>query len=216
VLSITSDAIRSSGLVAPRPSDFQSVNLHVRHARFTARVVQVRGAETTLAVSRGLPGAARPLPAEAEMSFEHDSQIVMLSGTLLGADDVSARFRIDDGIAPRELRRFARLAVSLPVAVTPLSDDGREAGPTEELRTVDISAGGVLLDRQGMAGAVRVEIDLPGGYGAMTAIGRVVRNVADGSGVSFEGLDAETLDLVDRFVLAVRHQLAHRFAQAGG
>src|SRR3954453_21459882 len=67
VLSITSDAIRSSGLVAPRPSDFQSVNLHVRHARFTARVVQVRGAETTLAVSRGLPAAARPLPAEAEM-----------------------------------------------------------------------------------------------------------------------------------------------------
>jgi hypothetical protein len=106
--------------------------------------------------------------------------------------------------------------VSLPVAVTPLTDDGREAGPTEELRTVDISAGGVLLDRQGMAGAVRVEIDLPGGYGAMAATGRVVRNVADGSGVSFEGLDAETLDLVDRFVLAVRHQLAHRFAQAGG
>jgi hypothetical protein len=35
--------------------------------------------------------------------------------------------------------------------------------------------------------------------------------------VSFEGLDAETLDLVDRFVIAVRHQLAQRFAaQAGG
>jgi hypothetical protein len=216
VLSITSGGIRSSGVVAPRPADFQSVNLHVRHARFTARVVQVRGAETTLAVPRGLPAAARPLPAEAEMSFEHDRQIVMLSGTLLGGDDISARFRIDDGIAPRELRRFARLAVSLPVAVTPLTDDGREAGPAEEMHTVDISAGGVLLDRQGMAGAVRVELDLPGGYGAIKASGRIVRNVADGSGVSFEGLDTETLDLVDRFVLGVRHQLAQRFAQAGG
>jgi len=192
------------------------VNLHVRHARFSARVVQVRGAETRLAFPRGLPAAARPLPAEAEMSFEHDRQIVMLSGTLLGGDDISARFRIDDGIAPRELRRFARLAVSLPVAVTPLTDDGREAGPTEEMRTVDISAGGLMLDRRGMSGAVRVELDLPGGYGAVAASGRVVRNVADGSGVSFEGLETETLDLLDRFVLGVRHQLAQRFAQAGG
>jgi PilZ domain len=215
VLSITSGAIRSSGLVAPRPADFQSVNLHVRHARFTARVVQVRGAETTLAVPRGLPAAARPLPAEAEMTFEQDRHIVMLSGTLLGGDDVSARFRIDDGIAPRELRRFVRLAVSLPVTVTPLTDDGREAGPAEEMRTVDLSAGGVLLDRQGMSGAVRVALELPGGHGAIAAAGRVVRNVADGSGVSFEGLDPDTLALLDRFVLGVRHQLAQRFAQSG-
>jgi hypothetical protein len=216
VLSITSEAIRSSGLVAPRPADFQSVNLHVRHARFTARVVQVRGAETTLAVPRGLPAAARPLPAEAEMSFEHDRQIVMLSGTLLGGDDISARFRIDDGIAPRELRRFARLTVNLSVAVTPLTDDGREAGPTEEMRTVDISAGGLRLDRLGMAGGVRVALELPGGYGAVTATGRVVRNVVDGSGVRFDGLDTETLERLDRFVLGVRHQLAQRLAQTGG
>jgi PilZ domain len=203
-------------VVAPRPADFQSVNLHVRHARFTARVVQVRGAETTLAVPRGLPAAARPLPAEAEMSFEHDRQIVMLSGTLLGGDDISARFRIDDGIAPRELRRFARLAVNLPVAVTPLTDDGREAGPTEEMRTVDISAGGVMLDRQGMSGMVRVALELPGGFGELTASGRVVRNVPAGSGVSFEGLDEATVERLDGFVLGVRHQLAQRFARAGG
>ena len=192
------------------------MNLHVRNARFSARVVHVQGTETTLAVPRGVPAAARPLPAEAEMSFEHDRQIVMLSGTLLGGDDVSARFRIDDAIAPRELRRFVRLNCTLPILVTPLTDDGRESGPSEEMRTVDISAGGLLLDRRGMAGAVRVELDLPGGYGAVTASGRVVRNVADGSGVSFEGLDTETLDLLDRFVLGVRHQLAQRFAQAGG
>jgi PilZ domain len=203
-------------VVAPRPADFQSVNLHVRHARFTARVVQVRGAETTLAVPRGLPAAARPLPAEAEMSFEHDRQIVMLSGTLLGGDDISARFRIDDGIAPRELRRFARLAVSLPVAVTPLTDDGRDVGPTEEMRTVDISAGGVMLDRQGMSGMVRVTLELPGGFGELTASGRVVRNVPAGSGVSFEGLDEVTVERLDGFVLGVRHQLAQRFARAGG
>jgi hypothetical protein len=203
-------------LVAPRPADFQSVNLHVRHARFTARVVQVRGAETTLAVPRGLPAAARPLPAEAEMSFEHDRQIVMLSGTLLGGDDISARFRIDDGIAPRELRRFARLAVNLPIAVTPLTDDGREAGRTEEMRTVDISAGGVLLDRQAMSGMVRVALELPGGFGELTASGRVVRNVPAGSGVSFEGLDEVTVERLDGFVLGVRHQLAQRFARAGG
>ena len=191
------------------------MNLHVRHARFTARVVQVRGAETTLAVPRGLPAAARPLPAEAEMSFEHDRQIVMLSGTLLGGDDISARFRIDDGIAPRELRKFARLTVTLPVAVTPLTDDGREAGPAEEMRTVDISAGGVLVDRQGMSGVVRVSLELPGGFGELTASGRVVRNVPAGSGVSFEGLDVATVERLDGFVLGVRHQLAQRFARAG-
>jgi hypothetical protein len=202
-------------VVAPRPADFQSVNLHVRNARFSARVVHVRGTETTLAVPRGLPAAARPLPAEAEMSFEHERQIVMLSGTLLGADDVSARFRIDDGIAPRELRRFVRLAVSLPIAVVALADDGSEAGDVETMNTVDISAGGVLLDRKGMSGAVRVELDLPGGHGTVVASGRVVRNVADGSGVSFDSIDAETQRTLDGFVLGVRHQLAQRFAQAG-
>jgi hypothetical protein len=191
------------------------VNLHVRHARFTGRVVDVRGAETTLVVPRGLPAAARPLPAEAEMSFEHNSQIVMLSGTLMGGDDASARFRIDDGIAPVELRKFGRLAVKLAVAVTPLTDDGREAGPAEEMHTVDISAGGVLLDRQGMSGVVRVTLELPGGFGELTASGRVVRNVPAGSGVSFEGLDEATVDRLDRFVLGVRHQLAQRFARAG-
>jgi hypothetical protein len=191
------------------------VNLHVRNARFSARVVHVRGTETTLAVPRGLPAAARPLPAEAEMSFEHERQIVMLSGTLLGADDVSARFRIDDGIAPRELRRFVRLAVSLPIAVVALADDGSEAGDVETMNTVDISAGGILLDRKGMSGAVRVELDLPGGHGTVVASGRVVRNVADGSGVSFDSIDAETQRTLDGFVLGVRHQLAQRFAQAG-
>jgi hypothetical protein len=191
------------------------VNLHVRNARFSARVVHVRGTETTLAVPRGLPAAARPLPAEAEMSFEHERQIVMLSGTLLGADDVSARFRIDDGIAPRELRRFVRLAVSLPIAVVALTDDGSEAGEVETMNTVDISAGGVLLDRKGMSGAVRVELDLPGGHGTVVASGRVVRNVADGSGVNFDSIDAETQKTLDGFVLGVRHQLAQRFAQAG-
>jgi hypothetical protein len=190
------------------------VNLHVRNARFSARVVHVQGTETTLAVPRGVPAAARPLPAEAEMSFEHDRQIVMLSGTLLGGDDVSARFRIDDAIAPRELRRFVRLNCTLPILVTPLDDSGAEAGPQETMQTVDISAGGVLLDRKDLSGAVRVELDLPGGHGSITANGRIVRNVSDGSGVSFDSIDTETQQTLDGFVLGVRHQLAQRFAQA--
>lgn len=202
-------------MVAPRPADFQAVNLHVRHARFTARVVHVRGTEATLAVPRGVPAAARPFPAEAEMTFEHDRQIVMLSGTLLGGDDVSARFRIDDGIAPRELRRFVRLAVRLPVQVTQLHDDGRTAGEPEEMNTVDISAGGLMLDRVGLSGLVRVELELPGGHGAVSATGRIVHTLQAGTGVSFEGLDTETQTLLDGFVLAVRHQLARRFAEAG-
>jgi hypothetical protein len=192
------------------------VNLHARHARFSARVVHAHGVEITLAVPRGVPAAARPLPAEAEVSFEHERQIVMLSGTLLGGDDVSARFRIDDGIAPRELRRFVRLAVSLPVGVTQLNADGSAAGETEMMHTVDISAGGVLLDRLGLQGAVRVDLELPGGHGNVTATGRVVRNVADGSGVNFDSIDADTQQMLDGFVLGVRHQLAQRFAQVAG
>jgi hypothetical protein len=214
MLSIAAVPDRSTSVVAPRPADFQSVNLHVRNARFSARVVHVQGTETTLAVPRGVPAAARPLPAEAEMSFEHDRQIVMLSGTLLGGDDVSARFRIDDAIAPRELRRFVRLNCTLPILVTPLNEDGAEAGPQETMQTVDISAGGVLLDRKNLSGAVRVELDLPGGHGSITANGRIVRNVSDGSGVSFDAIDAETQQTLDGFVLGVRHQLAQRFAQA--
>jgi hypothetical protein len=206
---------RSSVVVAPRPADFQAVQLHARHARFSARVVHVRGIEITLAMPRGVPAAARPLPAEAEMSFEHNRQIVMLSGMLMGGDDLSARFRIDDGIAPRELRRFVRLAVGLPIEVTPLTEDGAEAGAPETMQTVDISAGGVLLDRKELSGHVRVALALPGGHGTVRATGRVVRNVADGSGVHFDDIDAESQKMLDAFVLGVRHQLAQRFAQAG-
>jgi PilZ domain len=191
------------------------VHLHARNARFSARVVHARGVEITLAVPRGLPAAARPLPAEAEMSFEHDRQIVMLSGMLIGGDDVSARFRIDDGIAPRELRRFVRLAVGLPIEVTALTDTGAEAGAPEIMQTVDISAGGVLLDRMGLSGPVRVALQLPGGHGTVHATGHVVRNVADGSGVHFDEIDADSQKMLDAFVLGVRHQLAQRFAQAG-
>jgi PilZ domain len=216
VLSIAVLAIRSSSLVTPRPADFQSVNLHVRDARFTARVVYLRGSESILAFPRGLPAAARPLPADAEMSFEFERQIVMLSGKLLEGDDVSARFRIDDGIAPRELRRFVRLAVRLPVRVTPLLDDAREAGAAEEMRTVDISAGGVLLDRQGMSGMVRVNLELPGSHGHVASNGRVVRNVLAGSGVSFEGIEPDAQKLLDDFVLDMRLRLAQRLSQNGG
>jgi PilZ domain len=191
------------------------VNLHARHARFSARVVHARGVEITLAVPRGLPAAARPLPAEAEMSFEHDRQIVMLSGLLVGGDDVSASFRIDDGIAPRELRRFVRLAVGLPIEVTALTDMGADASAPEMMQTVDISAGGVLLDRLGLSGAVRVALELPGGHGTVKATGHVVRNVADGSGVHFDEIDPDSQKMLDAFVLGVRHQLAQRFAQAG-
>jgi hypothetical protein len=148
------------------------------------------------------------------MSFEHNRQIVMLSGTLMGGDDVSASFRIDDAIAPRELRRFVRLAVGLPIEVTPLTDAGDQAGPAETMQTVDISAGGVLLDRLNLSGTVRVSLDLPGGHGTVSATGRVVRNVADGSGVNFDDIDGESQKMLDAFVLGVRHQLAQRFAQA--
>jgi hypothetical protein len=41
-----------------------------------------------------------------------------------------------------------------------------------------------------------------------------VRNVSDGSGVSFDAIDDETQQTLDGFVLGVRHQLAQRFAQA--
>jgi PilZ domain len=191
------------------------VHLHARNARFSARVVHARGVEITLAVPRGIPTAARPLPVEAEMSFENDRQIVMLSGMLMGGDDVSCRFRIDDGIAPRELRRFVRLAVGLPIEVTALTETGSDAGPPETMQTVDISAGGVLLDRLGLSGAVRVALALPGGHGTVHATGRVVRNVADGSGVHFDEIDADSQKMLDAFVLGVRHQLAQRFAQAG-
>ena len=67
------------------------MHLHARNARFSARVVHARGVEVTLAVPRGVPAAARPLPAECEMSFEHNRQIVMLSGTLMGGEREARR-----------------------------------------------------------------------------------------------------------------------------
>jgi hypothetical protein len=83
------------------------------------------------------------------------------------------------------------------------------------MQTVDISTGGVLLNRLGLSGAARVALTLPGGHGTVSASGRVVRNVAGGSGVHFDDIDADSQRMLDAFVLGVRHQLAQRFAQAG-
>jgi PilZ domain-containing protein len=200
--------------MAPRPVDFQAVSLHVRHAHFEARVVHVHGPETTLALPRGVPGAARPLPADAELTFEQEGRLIMLSGTLLTGDEVSARFRVGDGITARDLRRFVRLAVPLPVVLTPLGADGLEAGPPEAARTRDISAGGVLVDRPGLEGAMRVELELPGGGGAVSADGLVIRTGQAGSAIRFESIDPEQQRMLDHFVVGVRHQLARRFAAA--
>jgi hypothetical protein len=83
------------------------------------------------------------------------------------------------------------------------------------MRTVDISAGGLMVDRQGMSGAVRVALDLPGGHGRVEAGSSIVRNEPAGSVVRLEDLDAGTQQRLDGFVLGVRHQLARRFARAG-
>ena len=145
----------------------------------TPRVASVHGDEALLALTEPLPPDAGFLPAPAQLSFDHDGHLIMLTGMLYLEDGNALRFVVADGVRQSDKRQHVRLAVRLPALATPLDAAGRTTpGPPLTCRTVDVSAGGTLLDCGGLSGAVRVAIELPGTAGTVQAQGQVARGTS--------------------------------------
>jgi PilZ domain len=148
------------------------------------------------------------LPRAAQISFMHQGQMVVLHGNAERAPEGTVAFQADREGRVDNLRASPRLDVQLPVTVS-------AAGRTVESRTVNVSAGGALLDGTTFGadgGAVEVSIRLPNGP-AVNARGIIVRRLPQGTGIRFTDIDPAARNHLDSMVLSIRAALARRFAE---
>lgn len=148
------------------------------------------------------------LPRAAQISFMHQGHLVVLHGHAERAQQGCVAFTADREGRVDNLRASPRLDVQLPVTVTV---DGR----TIESRTVNVSAGGVLLEGTGYGprdGAVEVTIKMPQGP-EVRAGGLVVRALPEGTGIRFTEIEPAAREKLDSMVLEIRAALARRFAE---
>ena len=149
------------------------------------------------------------LPRSAQISFTHQGHLVVLHGRAERAAQGTVAFHANREGRVDNLRASPRLDVQLPVQV---SGAGAAAQATT---TVNLSAGGALLAGGGFGAAdstVEVEIALPQDT-IVKAHGQIVRVHDEGTGIRFSDLDPADHAHIDSMVLAVRAQLARRFAE---
>jgi hypothetical protein len=148
------------------------------------------------------------LPRPAQISFMHQGHLVVLHGHAERAQQGCVAFTADREGRVDNLRASPRLDVQLPVTVS-------AAGRTIEACTLNVSAGGALLEGTSFGprdGAVEVEIKMPQGPW-VRARGLIVRALPQGTGIRFTDIDPAARDRLDSMVLEVRAALARRFAE---
>jgi PilZ domain len=148
------------------------------------------------------------LPRPAQISFHHQGHLVVLHGRAERAAQGTVAFHANREGRVDNLRASPRLDVELPVEVS-------SGGVTRPSKTVNLSAGGTLLAGTSFGpseAAIEVAITLPRDT-VVTARGLVVRVHYAGTGVRFTEIDPDAVEHIDSMVLAIRAQLARRFAE---
>jgi hypothetical protein len=148
------------------------------------------------------------LPRPAQISFMHQGHLVVLHGHAERALQGCVAFTADREGRVDNLRASPRLDVQLPVTVS-------VGGRTIQSRTLNVSAGGALLEGAGFGprdGAVEVAIKMPQGP-EVRARGLVVRALPQGTGIRFTDIEPAARDHLDSMVLEIRAALARRFAE---
>jgi hypothetical protein len=149
------------------------------------------------------------LPRPAQMSFRHQGHLVVLHGQADRAQQGCVAFHANREGRVDNLRESPRLDVQLPVKVS-------VGGRTVESRTLNLSAGGVLLEGSAFGpldGAVEVTIQMPHDGPEVNARGVIVRALSEGTGIRFTDIDPAARDHLDSMVLSIRAALARRFAE---
>jgi PilZ domain len=148
------------------------------------------------------------LPRPAQISFTHQGHLVVLHGRAERAPQGTVAFQANREGRIDNLRSSPRLDVQLAVRVS-------AAGRTIEAKTVNVSAGGVLLEGGSFGprdGAVEVAIQMPQGP-EVSARGIVVRVLPEGTGIQFTDIEPAAREHLDSMVLSIRAALARRFAE---
>ena len=148
------------------------------------------------------------LPRSAQISFKHQGHLVVLHGNAERAPEGTVAFYANREGRVDNLRASPRLDVELPVQIS-------SGGATRPGKTVNLSAGGALLAGSGFGStdsAIEVAITLPRDT-VVEARGLVVRVHFAGTGVRFTEIDPAAVAHIDSMVLAIRAQLARRFAE---
>ncbi len=206
-----------------RLRDFQAVRVHGAEHTVHARVVSVHGDQVIL--DAGAPRVDHDgTPERVLLAFDHAGRMITLSGTLFEGDRPGLlRFLCTDGVRLADKRQYERLAITLPVVVTTL--DGTAVRPATgstsapapaslRTRAVDISAGGLLLAQDGLAGVLRVMVTLPGVASPIVAVAEVIRTNVPGTAVMFRSIEPADQAVIEAFVGSVKHALASRFVAA--
>jgi hypothetical protein len=148
------------------------------------------------------------LPRAAQISFHHQGHLVVLHGNAERAPQGTVAFHANREGRVDNLRASPRLDVQLPVQVS-------VAGATHATTTVNLSAGGALLEGRTFGAAeaaVEVDISMPQDT-VVTARGVIVRVHDKGTGIRFTELDPAAEHHIDSMVLSIRAALARRFAE---
>jgi hypothetical protein len=147
------------------------------------------------------------LPRAAQISFNHQGHLVVLHGQAERAPQGTVAFHANREGRVDNLRASPRLDVELPVQIS-------SGGTTRPAKTLNLSAGGALLSGSGFGAAdaaIEVSITLPRDT-VVQARGLIVRVHYAGTGLRFTEIDPSAVEHIDSMVLAIRAQLARRFA----
>jgi hypothetical protein len=176
-----------------RPRESVAVHLDGAQDPIDCYVKSVNGAIATLARFGGLPqelrGALSP-GLLGYLSFSYDGEPVAMRGVLTVdcATEPDFAFVGLDGIKMPERRSDARTALATRATVRTIGDDGLAIAEPRETVTVDLSLGGVLVERRqrmGIGPLVRVDLFFDPDPNAIRCIGKVARLTVTHMGVKF-------------------------------
>jgi hypothetical protein len=197
-----------------RLRDFQPVVLVTGSADARCRVVAVGGDETVLQPERSDAVPRASLPLRAQLIFDTGQHPVLLSGMAdAGPVPGTLRFWVTDSVGQHDSRLRPRLKAAFDVTLSPVGEDGQITGPPVRRKTIDVSAGGLLVaqhpaTRGGLELAI---VEVPGLPRPVQAGARVVRVVTTGdTALRFEDLDAGVAETLDTLIFTVRQQVARR------
>jgi transcriptional antiterminator Rof (Rho-off) len=142
-----------------------------------------------------------PMPSfsdDAQLTFEHGPNLVMLNGTLEhGFSPGDLIFSVSDGVQIPPRRRDTRRRLRLPVTLRLPSGEERRC------RTTDVSARGLGVegtDHAGVGEGLGVRLELPDGE-VVVATASVVRMTEKATALQIEGFEEGSRERLGRLVL---------------
>jgi hypothetical protein len=203
------------------------VALSVADVTIDCRVDGLTGGEAALSPLHTGDGNLLPAAsAGASIVFKHEGRLVMLRGAMYrasGADDLrfatTATTRSAAPIVGEQRRKAARLAITLPVTIRQLDEDGSPYGEERQLVTRDLSIGGFAVGTGvgsfPVGALVQFAIVLTNGT-MIDGTARVVRAASEMSGLRFETLEPAERVRLAGFLAARQTSLGPRATRAAG